>query len=1063
MTVRTLPHPNSDVKCDRLSADLLALQILKEGNGVEDVLSRLRQELATLDPWQAPPAEIELLMATLAATAPGTLSREITEALARVVGRADLTRCWQPGLDMAMELLPLLIPTPAGALLPGLAATILSTPDVHPRWARRAATLLIEVLHWRAELLDLEHVLGAAERAPAGERTRLFHRLILPLILADPSTIDTKRFARVSALPADEVEARYLAGALAEHPEAQLPVREAASELATRCFPLRAAWRRIFGDRRLRVLCIQNIADGQGDEMVRTVPLLQALLDGHPDTGVVLLTDRTYVYGHSRLETVSFDERERIEQILATPIDVLIEFTERNVRHLNHDPDLADSLTALCRDAAPLLDIQSGKGWNRFQFDAVRFGGLDWARPLGLDRPRHASVYDTAFRLIMELGLPLRIGQQPPSSGPVLAGHRWAAADEAWRATTEGNREQRQVALVNPFGGGGPLKGFVPRKHADLTALVSELAAEGYFVVLCPNGRPWGSARAAAEVRARLPASQQHQVAIAPDPAARQGRTPLDDDESVTAPSASVIMHQFISFITRADMVVTVEGWMMHAAYLLGRPYRVLMLPDSHHEGWHPWGASRNQRRWLFAGDPALDQPPLPEQPRKRAWLALLDRITSPIWKDWLVEVSRSEDPEIRAAAARALGRSGGRDALPHLRRLLEDTSHQVHGAAADALLTGCRPEIGQDNLPGADVLEAYRLIGRDVPDWESIERYGSSADRALQAALHGDDPVIRREAAIMLERMSRNRELSPKGAADAHDGAAPAGTNSRSAVMRVSSPTSAVAGAMLARLASRVRRRARTQHDQSTTPTVLILTPVKDGVESIPTYCRLLQSLTYPHRQLSIGLLESDSLDGTFDALHQAPSLLRNEFSRVGLWKHDFGYQLPPGFHRGDPRIQQERRRVLALSRNQLLFRALEDEDWVLWLDVDVVAFPPDVIERLIETGKNIVQPHCVLDYGGPTFDQNGWRDRGRMHLDDLRDEGDLVPLDTVGGTMLLVRADIHRNGLIFPSIPYRPGHPKARRGEGEIETEGLGILATDMGERCWGMPRLEILHRRA
>jgi peptide chain release factor subunit 1 len=29
-----------------------------------------------------------------------------------------------------------------------------------------------------------------------------------------------------------------------------------------------------------------------------------------------------------------------------------------------------------------------------------------------------------------------------------------------------------------------------------------------------------------------------------------------------------------------------------------------------------------------------------------------------------------------------------------------------------------------------------------------------------------------------------------------------------------------------------------------------------------------------------------------------------------------------------------------------------------------------------------------------------------------------------------------------------------------GELETEGLGIMAGDMGYQCWGMPNLEILH---
>jgi peptide chain release factor subunit 1 len=144
------------------------------------------------------------------------------------------------------------------------------------------------------------------------------------------------------------------------------------------------------------------------------------------------------------------------------------------------------------------------------------------------------------------------------------------------------------------------------------------------------------------------------------------------------------------------------------------------------------------------------------------------------------------------------------------------------------------------------------------------------------------------------------------------------------------------------------------------------------------------------------------------------------------------------------------------------LLFHALDDEDWVLWLDVDVVEYPPNIVDVLIATGKPIVQPHCVLDWGGPTFDQNAWRDHGRVHLDALRDEGDVVPLDAVGGTMLLVRADIHRDGLVFPAFPFGREDPLARPGRGELETEGLGLMARAMGHRCWGLPRVEIRHAR-
>jgi peptide chain release factor subunit 1 len=84
---------------------------------------------------------------------------------------------------------------------------------------------------------------------------------------------------------------------------------------------------------------------------------------------------------------------------------------------------------------------------------------------------------------------------------------------------------------------------------------------------------------------------------------------------------------------------------------------------------------------------------------------------------------------------------------------------------------------------------------------------------------------------------------------------------------------------------------------------------------------------------------------------------------------------------------------------------------------------------------------------------------------MDDLRGGPDLVRLDTVGGTVLLVRGDIHREGLIFPCFPYGAANPAARcpsplAVDGEIETEGLGIMARDMGYQCWGMPNLEVLH---
>lgn len=249
---------------------------------------------------------------------------------------------------------------------------------------------------------------------------------------------------------------------------------------------------------------------------------------------------------------------------------------------------------------------------------------------------------------------------------------------------------------------------------------------------------------------------------------------------------------------------------------------------------------------------------------------------------------------------------------------------------------------------------------------------------------------------------------------------------------------------------------------------TVLVLTPVKDAAQALDRYCDLLDHLTYPRHLVSVGLLESDSRDGTWEALQALLPRLREGRKGAGIWKRDYGFHLPPGVHRWENGLQIPRRTVLAKSRNQLLFRALDAEDWVLWIDVDLEDYPADVIERMLATERDIVQPHCVRYPGGPTFDHNAWREAGRLHLEDLRHEGELVRLDAVGGTMLLVRADLHRDGLIFPAFPYGRRNAYARwpspftgQAGGEYETEGLGLMAKDMGHQCWGMPHLEIVHR--
>lgn len=245
----------------------------------------------------------------------------------------------------------------------------------------------------------------------------------------------------------------------------------------------------------------------------------------------------------------------------------------------------------------------------------------------------------------------------------------------------------------------------------------------------------------------------------------------------------------------------------------------------------------------------------------------------------------------------------------------------------------------------------------------------------------------------------------------------------------------------------------------------LIILTPVKDAAAYVEDYFNRLQRLTYPRDRLSVALLESDSRDDTFELVSRQAEEHAATFRSVRVFKHDFGYAAPPHLPRWEAAYQLARRNILARSRNQLLFRALGDEDWVLWIDVDIVSYPDDLIERLLSHDLDILHPDCVREPDGPSFDRNAWTNGGKTHMDGLRGRGRPVRIESVGGTVLLVRADLHRDGLVFPPYRYGLESPVIRKvhpvwGKGEIETEGLAAMAHDMGVQCWGLPDLQVVH---
>lgn len=248
------------------------------------------------------------------------------------------------------------------------------------------------------------------------------------------------------------------------------------------------------------------------------------------------------------------------------------------------------------------------------------------------------------------------------------------------------------------------------------------------------------------------------------------------------------------------------------------------------------------------------------------------------------------------------------------------------------------------------------------------------------------------------------------------------------------------------------------------------------------------------------------EAMSGTLaSVLVHLPSLEKKGWSRATVVQHNFGYSLPRNLRHGKE-AQLERRTSLARSRNHLLTSALhEDDTFCLWIDSDLVSYPQDVIERLLSAKRDIVVPNVVMSPGGRSYDLNSWRSKhspgdnatsddvvkyfnalrkkkasfveslelegygetNNFYLHHLRkggkgvtgvkvreeeeeEEEQVVRLDAVGGAMLLVRAELHRHGLVFPPFVYR----------GRIETEGLSMMAVDMGTMSFGMPNLEVIH---
>lgn len=269
----------------------------------------------------------------------------------------------------------------------------------------------------------------------------------------------------------------------------------------------------------------------------------------------------------------------------------------------------------------------------------------------------------------------------------------------------------------------------------------------------------------------------------------------------------------------------------------------------------------------------------------------------------------------------------------------------------------------------------------------------------------------------------------------------------------------------------------------------VLILTPL---VTFTPAYWANLIALSYPHSLIELGFIVPADAQGDQTLAHLNAAVkgiqtgpTENRFAKITILRKEPSV-LDPVLRQRPVRALKRQRAALASMRNSLVLATIGPKTaWVLWLDSDVVETPASLVQDLASYDKPLIVANCYqrqADDKLKPVDACSWQESaeqaeeramklgpdeivvqdleegsstppvtGRALLAHMYDPAvskagpeEAVPLDGVAATALLVKAQVHRDGAMFPPFAFY----------NLVGSEGFAKMAARLGYNAWGLP---------